>query len=168
MKHKLVKSNMEKEQRFTDLVLDQKASIYSVCYMFATNRAEAEDLFQEVFIRLWTGFDTFKEASSARTWVYRISLNTCLNDKKKQARRVETVPLDLTVDLYQDTDDPKVEQIRQLYDRVSQLEAADRALVLMWLEGMSYEEIGIILGISTKNVSVRLVRIKEKLIKLLK
>lgn len=159
---------MEKEQRFTDLVLDQKATIYSVCYMFATNRAEAEDLFQEVLIRLWMGFDTFKEASSARTWVYRISLNTCLNDKKKQTRRVETVPLDLTVDLYQDTDDPKVEQIRQLYDRVSQLEAADRALVLMWFEGMSYEEIGIILGISTKNVSVRLVRIKEKLIKLLK
>ena len=157
-----------KEKRFTDLVLDQKATIYSVCYMFATNRAEAEDLFQEVLIRLWTGFDTFKEASSARTWVYRISLNTCLNDKKKQTRRVETVPLDLTVDLYQDTDDPKVEQIRQLYDRVSQLEAADRALVLMWFEGMSYEEIGIILGISTKNVSVRLVRIKEKLIKLLK
>lgn len=159
---------MEKEQRFTDLVLNQKATIYSVCYMFATNRAEAEDLFQEVLIRLWMGFDTFKEASSARTWVYRISLNTCLNDKKKQARRVETVPLDLTVDLYQDTDDPKVEQIRQLYDRVSQLEAADRALVLMWFEGISYEEIGIILGISTKNVSVRLVRIKEKLIKLLK
>lgn len=159
---------MEKEQRFTDLVLDQKATIYSVCYMFATNRAEAEDLFQEVLIRLWTSFDTFKEASSARTWVYRISLNTCLNDKKKQTRRVETVPLDLTVDLYQDTDDPKVEQIRQLYDRISQLEAADRALVLMWFEGMSYEEIGIILGISTKNVSVRLVRIKEKLIKLLK
>lgn len=157
-----------KEQRFTDLVLDQKSTIYAVCYMFAQSRVEAEDLFQDVLIRLWQGFDTFKEASSAHTWVYRISLNTCLNDKKKRSRRVKTIPLDLTVDLYQDTDDPKVEQIRQLHDRIGQLELTDRALVLMWLEGMSYDEIGLVLGISANNVSVRLVRVKEKLIKMLR
>lgn len=157
-----------KEQRFTDLVLDQKSTIYAVCYMFAQSRVEAEDLFQDVLIRLWQGFDTFKEASSAHTWVYRISLNTCLNDKKKRSRRVKTIPLDLTVDLYQDTDDPKVDQIRQLHDRIGQLELTDRALVLMWLEGMSYDEIGLVLGISANNVSVRLVRVKEKLIKMLR
>ena len=157
-----------KEQRFTDLVLDQKSTIYAVCYMFAHSRVEAEDLFQDVLVRLWQGFDTFKEASSAHTWVYRISLNTCLNDKKKRSRRVKTIPLDLTVDLYQDTDDPKVDQIRQLHDRIGQLELTDRALVLMWLEGMSYDEIGLVLGISANNVSVRLVRVKEKLIKMLR
>lgn len=162
----MIESN--KEQRFTDLVLDQKSTIYAVCYMFAQSRVEAEDLFQDVLIRLWQGFDTFKEASSAHTWVYRISLNTCLNDKKKRSRRVKTIPLDLTVDLYQDTDDPKVDQIRQLHDRIGQLELTDRALVLMWLEGMSYDEIGLVLGISANNVSVRLVRVKEKLIKMLR
>lgn len=162
----MIESN--KEQRFTDLVLDQKSTIYAVCYMFATNRADAEDLFQDVLVRLWQGFDTFKEASSARTWVYCISLNTCLNDKKKRSRRLKTIPLDLAVDLYQDTDDPRVEQIRQLHDRIGQLDLPDRALVLMWLEGMSYDEIGTVLGISANNVSVRLVRVKEKLIKMLK
>ncbi len=60
-------------------------------------------------------------------------------------------------------DSPEKKQARMLHDRISKLEPFDRAIVLLWLEDMSYDEIAAIVGISTKAVGVRLVRIKEKL-----
>ena len=78
---------------------------------------------------------------------------------------METVPLSVDIDLFND-DDSDSRQIRMLYDRINQLGPFDRAIVLLWLENMSYEEIGAVIGISAKNVSVRLVRIKEELKKM--
>ena len=78
---------------------------------------------------------------------------------------METVPLSVDIDLFND-DDSDSKQIRMLYDRINQLGPFDRAIVLLWLENMSYEEIGAVIGISAKNVSVRLVRIKEELKKM--
>ena len=67
------------------------------------------------------------------------------------------------IDLYEENTDESGRQIRMMHDRVRRLDIFDRALILLWLEDLTYEEIGAILGISVKNVSVRLVRIKEKL-----
>lgn len=75
---------------------------------------------------------------------------------------METIPLNVDIDPYEDIDEDAM-QIRQLYDRINRLGLVDRSIILMWLENLSYEEIGAILGISVKNVSVKLVRIKEKL-----
>ncbi len=145
---------------FERLVMEHKSTIYSVCYMFTETKLEADDLFQEVLISLWQGKDSFRGDSSLRSWVYRVSMNTCISYKRK--KHVKTVPLEFSADAIA-PDSPEKKQARMLHDRISKLEPFDRAIVLLWLEDMSYDEIAAIVGISTKAVGVRLLRIKEKL-----
>lgn len=156
---------IEKERQFENLVREHKRTIYTVCYMFSKNSAEVDDLFQEILIRMWKGFDSFEKRSSARTWIYRVALNAAINNDRKERRRISTVPLTIDIDPYE-ADDPSTQQIRQLYDRINQLDLIDRSLILMWLEGITYEEIGAIIGITPSNVGVRLLRIKDKLVKM--
>lgn len=152
-----------KEKRFEQIVTETKSMIYTVCYMFSKDQQEVEDLFQQSLINMWNGFDGFQDKSSVKTWVYRVSLNTCISwDRKK---KVKTEPLDMNMNLFTDQDED-TKQINMLYRRINQLGPFDRAIVLLWLENMSYQEIGDIVGISAKNVSVRLVRIREELKKM--
>ncbi|MBQ0112799.1 MAG: sigma-70 family RNA polymerase sigma factor [Bacteroidales bacterium] len=152
-----------KEKRFEQIVTETKSMIYTVCYMFSKDQQEVEDLFQQSLINMWNGFDGFQDKSSVKTWVYRVSLNTCISwDRKK---KVKTEPLDMNMNLFTDQDED-TKQINMLYKRINQLGPFDRAIVLLWLENMSYQEIGDIVGISAKNVSVRLVRIREELKKM--
>ena len=159
--------NNDKEHQVELLLREHKRTIYTVCYMFSHDKAEIDDLFQEILIRLWNGFDHYEGRSSARTWIYRVALNTAINQDKKQRRRIETVPLTVDIDPFE-ADNPKTEQVRKLHDLISQLELIDRSLVLLWLEGISYDEIGAIIGITPNNVGVRLARIKEKLVQMSK
>ena len=110
------------EREFEKMIREHKGTIYTVCYMFSSDRDEVADLFQEILINLWRGSGTFRGDSALNTWIWKVSLNTCIS--------------------------------------------FDRAIVLLWLENLSYEEIGQIVGITPKNVSVRLVRIKEQLKKM--
>lgn len=151
-----------KEQLFTDLVREHKATIYTVCYMFSKDREEIDDLFQDVLIRMWQGFDRFRGESNPRTWIWRIALNTCINADRKKKRMGTRVPLSIDIDPFEDTDD-KALQTRQLYGRINRLGLVDRSIVLLWLEGLSYDEIGDIIGTTAGNVSVKLVRIREQL-----
>ena len=152
------------ESEFARLVREHKATIYTVCYMFSKDADEVDDLFQEILINLWRGFAKFEGRSDIRTWFYRVSLNTCISiDRKK--KRGTTVPLSMDINLYEDND-ADTRQVKLLYDRISRLGPFDRAIVLLWLEGLPYDEIGEIVGISAKNVSVKLVRIREQLKKL--
>ena len=159
--------NNDKEHQFELLVRQHKRTIYTVCYMFSHDKAEIDDLFQEILIRLWNGFDNYEGRSSARTWVYRVALNTAINQDKKERRRIETVPLTVDIDPFE-ADNPKTELVRKLHDLISRLELIDRSLVLLLLEGISYDEIGAIIGITPNNVGVRLARIKEKLVQMSK
>lgn len=153
--------NQQKLQAdFERLVHEHKSTIYSVCFMFADTKDIADDLFQEVLIRLWDGFKDFRGECSIRSWVYRISLNTCISVKRK--KRVKTVPLDFSPEIF-DEGSSVGKQTAMLHNRILKLDKFDRAIVLLWLEDMAYEEIGAIVGISPKAVGVRLVRIKEKL-----
>lgn len=153
------------EFEFTRLILEHKSTIYAVCYMFSKDRDEIDDLFQEILMRLWKGFGSFRGQADIKTWIYRVSLNTCLDQDKKKRRRGERVPLSVDIDPFEGTDDAAL-QTRQLYARINRLGLVDRSIVLLWLEGISYDEIGEIVGISPKNVSVKLVRIREQLKKM--
>ena len=156
-------SKMESlEQDFAQVVREHKGTIYTVCYMFSKNEEEVADLFQEILINLWSGFQKFRGDCSLNTWVYRISLNTCISSERKKKSRGETVPLEMNINLFDDSGED-IKQIRLLQERISRLGPFDRAIILLWLENMSYDEIGAIVGISAKNVSVRLFRIKEQL-----
>lgn len=155
-------------KQFEQIVHANKSTIYSVCYMFARDAAEADDLFQETLLNLWRGLPAFRQQSNLRTWVYRVSLNTCISHDRRRARRGEHVPLDININLFSDDggDDAATAQARMLRSRIQRLDLFDRSIVLLWLEDLSYEEIGAIVGISAKRVSVRLVRIREKLKKM--
>ena len=154
---------MEKnESNFRRLLQDHKSTIYSVCYMFSQDHDEVEDLFQETLINLWNGLDKFEGRSGIGTWVWRIALNTCITSDRKKKKRVDTVPLTLDRDFY-DEDSVENRQTKLLHHRISRLQPFDRAIVLLWLENMSYDDIAAIVGISTKAVGVRLVRIREQL-----
>ena len=150
-----------KERTFERMVRDNKSTIYTVCYMFSNDADEVNDLFQEVLANLWKGTTKFEGRSDIKTWIYRVSLNTCISiDRKKKKRK--SVPLSMNINLFEDKDEDS-KQAEMLRKRISKLGPFDRAIILLWLENMSYEEIGAVVGISTKNVSVRLYRIKEQL-----
>lgn len=152
-----------KEKQFEELVKQYKRTIYSVCYMFSHDNGEVDDLFQEVLVRLWMGFDQFEHRSSVNTWVYRIALNTAINCDKRARRLPQTVPLNTDIDPF-DPQDTSLEQVQQLHALIQQLDVMDRGLVMLWLEGIDYDDIAAIMGISVTNVGVKLHRIKEKLI----
>ena len=149
------------EQQFAQTVTEHKSTIYTVCYMFSQDADEVNDLFQEVLVNIWKGFDSFEHRSDIKTWIYRVALNTCISlDRKK--RRSSTVQLTMDINLFEDRD-KDTRQVDMLHKRISKLQPFDRAIVLLWLENLSYEEIGQIVGITTKNVSIRLFRIREQL-----
>jgi len=148
------------QTEFAQIVKENKSTIYTVCYMFSKDTDEENDLFQEVLVNLWKGMSSFKGRSDIRTWIYRIALNTCISmDRKK---KIATIPLSMDANLFQDQDED-TKQVKLLHNRINKLQPFDKAIVLLWLENISYDEIGEIVGISTKNVASRLFRIKEKL-----
>ena len=153
------------EQEFEKMVREHRSTIYTVCYMFSTDKDEVADLFQEVLINLWRGSGTFRGESALSSWIWKVALNTCITSDRRRKRGPQTQPLSMDIDLFDDsTEDTR--QIGLLRERIGRLGPFDRAIVLLWLENLSYEEIGQIVGITAKNVSVRLVRIKEQLKKM--
>ena len=155
----------QQEEQFARLVREHKSTIYTVCYMFSHDEDEVNDLFQETLINMWKGIDSFREESKISTWIYRVALNTCLLQERKKKREVPKVPLTMNLNFFED-DDAHSKQVRQLHERIGKLGLVDRAIVMMWLEGMSYDEIGAVMGISAQNVGVKLFRIKEQLKKM--
>ena len=149
------------ENQFAQLIRENKGTIYTVCYMFSKDKEEVDDLFQEALIKLWQGLSSFKGDSDLKTWIYKVTLNSCISiDRKKKSRPVQ--PLMEGINLF-DKNDADNRQTDMLHARIQRLQPFDRAIVLLWLENMSYQEIALIVGIEVKNVSVRLHRIKEQL-----
>lgn len=156
------KTMEQRDKEFEQLVREHKSTIYTVCYMFSSDEDEVNDLFQETLINLWKGFASFRGESKVDTWIYRVALNTCISGERKKKKKAETVYLEMDVNLYEDTD-AEARQVQMLYSRINKLGLVDRAIILMWLENMTYEEIGSVIGISAQNVGVKLYRIKEQL-----
>ena len=152
------------EAEFGRIIRENKGTIYTVCYMFSKDKEEVDDLFQEALIKLWQGAASFQGKSDLKTWIYKVTLNSCISiDRKKKIRK--TQPLMEGIDLF-DKNDADNRQTDMLHARIQRLQPFDRAIVLLWLENMSYDEIAQIVGINVKNVSVRLYRIKEELKKM--
>ena len=156
----------EQEERFTQLVREYKNTVYTVCMMFAESPDETDDLVQEALINLWRGFKTADDV--CKSWVWRVTMNSCITiDRKKKRKSSTECPLTADMESLMNSDETnRNANVRLLYDRIHQLNPFDRAIVMLWLDGMPYDEIGEIMGITTKNVSVRLIRIKEQLKKM--
>ena len=154
------------ENDFLELISEQKRTIYKVCYVYAKDQDDLNDLFQEVVLNLWKGFPRYRGDSKLSTWVYRIAMNTCITFLRRSSTRPSTVPITADVAGSLIEEEGKTGQLQELYRLINQLGKLERALILLWLEERSYQEMADILGISKGNVAVKLTRVKEKLKKM--
>ena len=150
------------EKEFLEMIEAQKRTIYKVCYMYANDQDDLNDLFQETVLNLWKSFPRYRGDSTYSTWVYRIAMNTCITFLRRSSARPQTVPMTAQV-ANLEADSETTEQLRDLYKLINRLGKLERALILLWLEERSYQEMADILGISKANVAVKLTRIREKL-----
>lgn len=153
----------QQEKEFIELVEEYKQVIYKVCYIYATDPDNLNDLYQEVVINLWKAFPRFRGECKASTWVYRIGLNTCISFFRKSKSRPEVVPISVDLETVAEEEVDRTAQLHELYRMINCLGQLERALILLWLEEKSYQEMADITGISRNNVAVKLNRIKEKL-----
>jgi RNA polymerase sigma-70 factor (ECF subfamily) len=149
---------------FESLHKDYYAMVLQMCLGFTQGDAsKASDLTQEVFIKVWSHLDSFKGLSSYKTWIYRITVNTCLQlirkEKKKKEVPVEVVQHTLT----SETNTEVSESHSRLYHAIGQLKKVDRLVIMMVLEGQEYEDIAEVLGIQPTNLRVKIHRIKKRL-----
>ncbi|CDB09755.1 MULTISPECIES: RNA polymerase sigma factor [unclassified Bacteroides] len=154
-------TDTNKEKEFTELLLQNQHIIYKVCLMYAQDKEDIADLYQETVYNLWKSYTTFENRSSFSTWLYRVALNTCISDLRRRKHH-EYVPLQLT-DIDLPDNDPQAEMLNTLYSLVRCLNKLDRMYIVLWLDEKTYDEIAEIVGTNRNQVAVRLHRIKEKL-----
>lgn len=155
----------DREQEFLEFLNRYQSAIRRVCRMYADRPEDREELFQEMVFQLWRSYPTFRGESSLGTWMYRVALNTAISAFRRNVRAsVPAVP-ETSVKQLPSPDPRSGEswQIQELYTLIRQLSYIERAVVSLYLEGLSYHEIGHTLGLSESNVGVRLNRIKTKL-----
>ena len=152
-------------QSFTAMVGRHEKIIFSVCFFYATTDVGFDDLRQEVMISLFRAWRHFRGGSSESTWVYKVALNTCLFSLRRLTPKVRTLSLDEMplIQFEDEADDELKSRLEWLYSAVSALPPVDKALILMWLDELSYEEIAENMGIPRNTVASRLHRIKERL-----
>jgi len=163
----LQRENRDIETEFLDELDSHQGILHKVCFIYSNNSLEKEDLYQEVILQLWKSFSSFKHQSSFSTWMYRVALNTALSLTKKPRMFVKTAHFpDSSYEIEHSMN--KSEDVKIMYKAISHLNKVEKAIILLWLEDKSYEEIADAIGMSVKNISVRLVRIKAKLINIIK
>ena len=142
--------------------------IIKLCRAYTNSQEDFEDYYQEVCLQIWRSKESFREESKWSTWVYRISLNVCLTLLKKKKNNgqhfaSDSLPAEETEDNYAFSD----ESLNLLYDAIRKLSEIDRAIIMLYLEEKSYQEIADIIGTNSNNIGVRVKRIKIRLKKLL-
>ena len=153
---------MKQQQEFTELYEVYSPGILKLCMGYTGDRAQAEDLLQEVFLSVWNNMHKFRQEASWKTWIYRIAVNTSLTYLRK--RKLKTVDIeDHPVALLQEEKSNREQEIQLLYTCISKLPEADRLLISMVLEDQSYEEIAAVVDISVNNLRVKIHRIKKQL-----
>lgn len=165
----------EEDQKslFLDWLNAHSASVMKVARAYTLSHEECQDLAQEILLQAWRSLPKFENRASPATWFYRVALQTAMNWQRKDSpRRVNQQPLmDIQVISAEGVDvAEQVQQqeiVDQLYEAIHQLPKGDAALVLLYLEQLSYREMADVLGISESNVGVKLNRAKKALRKLM-
>lgn len=150
------------ELRFADCIRINDAMIRRICLGYAHTSQDLEDLYQDVLVNIWRGLPSFRSDSSMQTWVYRIALNTCVSTLRIRTKLPPQTTLDDVI-LVQDQSLEKKEIVKELYECIATLGPIDKAIVMMWLDDYSYDEIADTIGLKRNNVATRLHRAKEKL-----
>lgn len=153
------------EKEFVALVETYQQLIYKVCYVYSTESEPLGDLYQEVVINLWKSYPSFRNECKPSTWIYRVALNTCITFFRKTQSRPAVVSLTADVEQQAESEN-RLAQLKELYRLISRLGKLEKAIILLYLEEKSYQEIAGITGITRTNVATKLNRIREKLKKM--
>lgn len=152
----------DRQRRFRQLHAGYDDMISRICYGYARSNEEFEDLRQDAYVNIWQGLDGFRGDSGLKTWIYRVTLNTCVSSLRKRMRDGVTVDLAEIADTA-DEDPARMTMIVELHEAISSLSDIDKAIILMWLDEAGYEEIAQVLGMGRNTIASRIRRIKEKL-----
>ena len=157
------------EKKFVNLIQEHQGLIHKICMMYENDPDGRNDLFQEIVLQLWKSFPTFRGEAKITTWMYRIALNTAISGYRKQSRHVKTEDLhEFHFNISENNSgDEREEDFQKLQWAIRQLSEIERAMIMMALEEIPYEEIAETIGITQNNVRVRMNRIREKLRKLM-
>jgi RNA polymerase sigma-70 factor (ECF subfamily) len=147
---------------FLSLLQAQQRPLFKVCWAYARTSHDRDDLLQEILGRLWASFGKYDRGRKFSTWMYRVALNVAIDFRRGQRRRGREVA-SIDDETVAATGGASAEQLRELRDLLEQQNEADRAILLLYLEGHSYREIGEVLGISESNAGTRLNRLKNSL-----
>jgi len=158
------------EVDFINLINNNRALIFKVCNIYCRDPEGRKDLFQEVVLQLWKSFPGFRKESAHSTWIYKVAINTAISNLRKESRKPEKHSLNLLDFEIPDLTannlvDDQWEMLKLAIEKLTEIE---KAILLLYLDEKSYEEMSEIMGISSSNVGARLNRIKTKLIKLVK
>jgi RNA polymerase sigma-70 factor (ECF subfamily) len=165
---------MDKESIFKDIIEINKDRVFRICCGYIRNPDERKDIYQEVLINIWRSLDAFRNESQVSTWLYRITVNTCLGHLRCKNLRNKFIDHDISENIElipseenRENQDELHRAVEHMYKCISTLSPVDRTIVSLYLEEVGSKEIAEILGISDGNVRVRLHRIKKMLMELL-
>ena len=153
----------DKEKRFMDVLSQFDGVVRRVCFMYAGPEYLFDDLYQETMAKLWRSLDTLRGDSGLSTWIYRVTVNTCISWIRTNRRHAGHADLDEAVQLVAGDDADDRAFMRTMYRLISRLDPLDKAIVMMQLDEKSYDEIAAVTGLTRNNVAVRLHRAKERL-----
>jgi RNA polymerase sigma-70 factor (ECF subfamily) len=155
----------ELEKQFEKQIEQNELLIYKVCNIYAYTEADRQDLFQEIVIQLWKAYPKFRGEAKMSTWLYRVAINTAITGLRKDKHFIQSYEPHLLPTEISDATPYKIkeEQFQQLYAAIEQLNEIEKAIVMLYLEEKSYEEMEEILGITSGNLRVKMTRIKDKL-----
>lgn len=159
-----------KNEPFETIYRQHQPMVLQMCLGFVKGDNEtANDLSQEIFISVWNNLDKFRGASSYKTWIYRITVNTCLQyvKKDKKERPFSTLEIENQTAII-DEEKTVNDDAPKLYNAIGQLKKIDRLIIMMVLENQDYDSISEVIGINPINVRVKIHRIKKRLEKILK
>jgi len=157
--------NSDKEKKFLRLISEHEGLIHKICHVYAADALAKQDLFQEIIIQLWKSFENFRNESKISTWMYRVALNTALTEKRRNKTKVSISFLgSLKDDKAQESNmDADEENLNLLFSAISKLTEVEKAVVMLYLDDKSYEDMEDVLGINQGTLRVKMNRIKEKL-----
>ncbi|MCX6237399.1 MAG: RNA polymerase sigma factor [Bacteroidia bacterium] len=156
------------KEKFIALIGKHQGILQKICNVYFYRNPDKEDYYQEILIRLWKAYPSFRNQSAFSTWLYRVALNTAIDIIRKQSLQPRYTELSkFEYNLPESESNTGSEIKDKLYLAINQLSDIEKAIILLYLEEYSYHEIGEIIGISESNVGVRINRIKNQLIKIL-
>jgi RNA polymerase sigma-70 factor (ECF subfamily) len=157
-----MQADKQTTEAFVSLLREHERLIYKVCSLYSKDAEDRSDLYQEIVLQLWRAYPGFKGLAKTSTWLYRVALNTAISINRKKRVKAsfeESILLNFPDPFSAEQDD----KYRQMYYAISCLSELERAVILLYLEDRSHQDIAEIIGMSVSNVGTRIGRIKEKM-----